>query len=283
MQTGQIGWARAPIMLGGLCALLLPWTIGCGGGSFVTAPSCQPPVTASAKHRSQYGDDAAMAIRDVERPEIRSGEAPSPLHVLPDVPPTPQPQWDEPQAVHLEEQPAQDDAEPTSPSAGTAAPIVPRSDSPGEKPVNEPMNEPAPGTPAPAGSQPTVPPDAGPGPVTTLERGASGWMQVATSPGHWCGRWKNWRPLTRLRSCKLRCCLGPLFCRQIPPDAHAFAEAQLQPPFARFHPVPTAPVFLSHYDDQPPQLMRVPVQEPRRFPHALGDYPSDLPPTDAGF
>ena len=65
------------------------------------------------------------------------------------------------------------------------------------------------------------------------------------------------------RSCNLRCYLGPLFCRRGPLDEQAMAEAALQPPFARFHPVPAAPVFEPRYDYEPPQLMMVPVKDSR--------------------
>jgi len=80
--------------------------------------------------------------------------------------------------------------------------------------------------------------------------------------------------------------MGPLFNREAPYDAQAMAEAELQPPFARFHPVPTAPVFEPQYDYQPPQLMMVPVKQPHhRVPRLLSPnddaVPTDTLPYDA--
>ncbi len=81
------------------------------------------------------------------------------------------------------------------------------------------------------------------------------------------------RPIRRLamkiQSCTLRCKLGPLFNHRAPYDPEALAEAELQPPFARFHPVPTAPVFAPRYDYDPPQLMMAPVPQPNRLPQLL--------------
>ena len=73
--------------------------------------------------------------------------------------------------------------------------------------------------------------------------------------------------------------MGPLFNRDAPYDAQALAEAELQPPFARFHPVPTAPVFAPHYDYEPPQPMMVPVKQPHhRVPRAFVPFGAADPP-----
>ena len=87
-------------------------------------------------------------------------------------------------------------------------------------------------------------------------------------------------PLIVLPKCKgkWRCYLGPLFCSEQSPELAqmAAAEAKLQIPHSLFHPVPTAPVFSSRYDYEPPQLMMAPEKPPALLaPHRT---PRSLPP-----
>jgi hypothetical protein len=66
----------------------------------------------------------------------------------------------------------------------------------------------------------------------------------------------------------LRRCCGPL----MHPAAvtQSATEAEMTPPHARFHPVPTAPVFAQRYDYMPPErIMAPPPAHPRLAPHAL--------------
>jgi hypothetical protein len=82
--------------------------------------------------------------------------------------------------------------------------------------------------------------------------------------------------LGAITHCHLRCYLGPLFCRRLPFNERAMAEAQLQPPFARFHPVPTAPVFAPRYEYAPPELMMVPAGPRHRPPGAFAPHGEPL-------
>ncbi len=91
----------------------------------------------------------------------------------------------------------------------------------------------------------------------------------ADTVGASCGDRPYDGPIRRLRSrishCQIWCRMGPLFCHDAPYDPQALAEAELQPPFSRFHPVPTAPVFAPRYDYQQPQLMMVPLQPSKKL------------------
>lgn len=78
-------------------------------------------------------------------------------------------------------------------------------------------------------------------------------------------------PPMRLRRwrCHWRCWVGPLFSRRCAPPPDALAELELQPPWASFHPVPTAPVFEPRYEYTPPQPVLAPTSEPRHLTHGL--------------
>lgn len=81
-------------------------------------------------------------------------------------------------------------------------------------------------------------------------------------------------PLVAIRRYKSRRCLGKLFCRAPGLAGRGMAKPPPQPPFPRFLPVPTQPVFTPHYDYplQPGLLTREsPSPPPRRFP-AGGDH-----------
>ncbi len=85
-------------------------------------------------------------------------------------------------------------------------------------------------------------------------------------------------PILVVPRCNWLCYLGPLFCRHGHPDGEQLAEAELLPPHSRFHPVPTAPVFATTYDYEPPQLMLTPVKKPFHVPQTLPPM-SEMEPT----
>jgi hypothetical protein len=68
---------------------------------------------------------------------------------------------------------------------------------------------------------------------------------------------------------------GPLFHWQQTSEEAALAEAELDPPHSRFHPVPTAPVFAQRFEYAPPKLMMQTVPE-HRFP-PLAPQPNSVP------
>ncbi len=79
------------------------------------------------------------------------------------------------------------------------------------------------------------------------------------------------------RCCRpLRRCCGPLFHPGRVSGGEA--EAELLPPHARFHPVPSAPVFAQRQDYAPPERMMMPLPaHPRLAPHALPHVPDVQP------
>ncbi len=83
----------------------------------------------------------------------------------------------------------------------------------------------------------------------------------------------RWRlPRLRIPHCRFPIWCGPLLHRGEEPG---LLEEELRPPHARFHPVPTQPVFEPRSEYLPPQLMMTEAEKQRMFRQPLPMSPPD--------
>lgn len=239
-------------VLGGCCGLPLP-SARFPNGPAAHGPSIHvtgQPTPAVSEPVQAVPAPAASAAAGVV--EAQGEDSPLPPEPEPEPDPNPTSATAEPSAPAPAENAAEVDKSPAAP-----APLPSTNSLPLGIPSQR-VHETTQATPAPAiGGEPLIGLCAGE-PCPPL-------VAVSKCNLHW-------------RNLKLRRYLGPLFCGHAPLDEQALQEASLQPPFARFHPVPAAPVFAPRYDYEPPQLMMVPVPRSRHTEQMPGPFEPDEVP-----